>query len=463
MTARILTNKPIENFIPDPSQPLRNGLAFLLQNSPRDKNGNLIGVAEVDPLSMNCDEVKRDDDGNVCYISLEEHQKRAERAYKLVQPFINHLKNIMNQDERDVDIFLDYMAYKLQYFSVKPRWAIVLAGGQGVGKDISIEACWQEYGLNAINNISPADCLSNYNDYLDCMLLRISEVADLQDLNKWQFNEKMKVVIAGHPDRVRVNKKYGMQYWMRLRNGTILTTNHLENGLFMPKDDRRYYVIKCANSADLGFDNFQYKTDYFEKLFNWFTTKDGVGTKNPAGYTGYRRIGIYLMWYRNVENFNVNICPRPSAAKLEVIKQSNSIPDWLDDIMDKYCDILNNDMKDSYKDEWNRELWDAITTTIDGKPMLVCVSVIKMLSSNPIENRNIDFNLKKAEYERLNSPSASDSKWRMTINGKQRKLTIYCLEKRQEQVAKIQELLKNNSKQVAKIFELIGGLAGGTF
>lgn len=258
------------------------------------------------------------------------YEEAAAQAKNEIAPFLAHLNRIFINDPRDVDVFLDYMAFKMQFPGVKPRWAIVLAGEQGVGKDIAIDACWMKYGLSYINNISPNTIMSPYNDYLKCLLLRISEVADLGDINKWMFNESMKVIISGHPDRTQINPKYGVKHWLTMYNGTILTTNHLDSGCFyIPEGDRRYYVIKCATWKQLNL-NFAQRADYFDNLFNWFSTPD------EEGVTGYDKIGNYLLWCRDTSNFNPNACPSASKAKMEAQAISSELPQFFLDALTMY-------------------------------------------------------------------------------------------------------------------------------
>lgn len=313
----IITNDVISNFHYDPSSPkiLKFGHAAIAEAKycAIDSDGALV------PSVIR---------GKQWY---DDYRAKAEAK---CEPFFTHLKRLFINDPRDVDVFLDYMAHKMQYPSVKPRWAIVIAGDEGVGKDSAIDACWQSYGLNYINNISPNDVMGSFNDYMRCMLLRISETSDLSESNKWAFNEKVKVIISGKPDRMQINPKYGAKYWCTLYNGTILSTNHLTTGLYIPEGDRRYYVIKCATWAELGLDISQ-KDEYFRSLFAWFSNKD------DEGVNGYQRIGEYLYYLRDVSSFNVNLCPAPTAAKRETQGASNMAPDYFDDGLLAYSDFVD--------------------------------------------------------------------------------------------------------------------------
>lgn len=307
-----ITNDIIYDFKIKENDPPCNGFALA------KKNG--YAYFENDGLK-----IKKDENGLPLIAGRTYYDEIRSFLENKIKPFLIHLDNIFHNDKRDAQIFLDYMAFKMQYPSVKIRWALVIGGDQGIGKDVAIDACFHDYGLNFIHNVSPNDILSNYNDFVECLLLRISEVADLQEANRWTFNERLKVLIAGHPDNMLINRKYGFKYWSRLYNGTVLTTNHLENGLFISEGDRRYYVIKCTEAKKLGFDNQDKKELYFTQLFKWLTTKDPIFDMN-----GYEWIAQYLYYYRDISDFNPNICPKSTKAKNEIVSNSNSVSDALD-------------------------------------------------------------------------------------------------------------------------------------
>ena len=53
-----------------------------------------------------------------------------------------------------------------------------------------------------------------YNDYMRCVVLRISEAHDLGDVNRYAFHDRMKTILATPPDVVRVNSKYTPQHYV---------------------------------------------------------------------------------------------------------------------------------------------------------------------------------------------------------------------------------------------------------
>lgn len=384
----MITNDIITGFEykPNNSEPIRQGRALLIANDfpALDNFGGIHNETKVG---------KQFYDAAAMYV------------YEKITPFINHLKRIFVNDQRDLDTFLDYMAFKMQFPGVKPRWALVITGEQGIGKDIAIDACWHTYGLQYINNISPADVMGSFNDFMKCLILRISEVADLDKTNKWNFNEKVKVIISGHPDRMQINPKYGFKYWLNLCNGTILTTNHLEDGLYIPEGDRRYYVIKCNTWRALNM-TIPERAAYFGELFSWFTTPD------ENGITGYEYIGNYLFWCRDISNFNANICPTPTLAKTEIMQISCEIPEWMDSALTLYSNILSN----AQAIEGNA--FDNLLWLYDHQQRPIVVNVRKLkeiiLSTDDKNNTapaKLAYSLKKAGYQRLDNLATFDKKW----------------------------------------------------
>lgn len=193
---------------------------------------------------------------------------------KLAQPFLKHVRTVFNKDG-DADQFLDYMAHRVQHPSVKPRFALMIAGDQGVGKDTAVEMCCSAIGAWNVANIEPTDLDTSFNEYASAVLVRVSEAANLHDMSKWAFNERMKVLIAGTPDNLTINPKYGQKFSVRLHCGVIITTNHMLSGIHIPNDDRRYDVIESATKSEMGLGNDAETREYFSELWEWFVASGG--------------------------------------------------------------------------------------------------------------------------------------------------------------------------------------------
>lgn len=199
---------------------------------------------------------------------------------KLAGPFLAHLRRLLPR-VGDADQFLNYMAHRAQHPEQKPRFALLIAGEMGTGKDTAIEMCLPPIGHWNVANISPSALDGNFNAFASAALVRVNEAANLQDMSKWAFNEKMKVLIAGNPDKVTINPKYGHQYEMNMFCGVIITTNHLETGVYIPPGDRRYDVMVSATATEMGFKPWddcsedRFRMNYFDELWGWFLREGG--------------------------------------------------------------------------------------------------------------------------------------------------------------------------------------------
>lgn len=243
---------------------------------------------------------------------------------KLASPFVEHVKRIFNKPG-DADQFLNYMAHRVQKPWEKPRFALLIAGGQGVGKDTAVEFCCPAIGVWNVANIDPAAFESNFNEFAASTLVRISEAANLHEMSKWAFNERTKVLIAGSPDVCQINPKYGQKYSVRMYCGVIITTNHLASGIYIPPDDRRYDVIEAATMDEMGLLDENVRREYFIDLWEWFL----------AG--GSSHIAAYLH-ERDLSGFSASNGQRKTDAHRTVVAGGMTGDQWLDDILDELGD-----------------------------------------------------------------------------------------------------------------------------
>jgi len=239
---------------------------------------------------------------------------------RMAQPFVEHVRRVFNK-EGDADQFLDYMAHRVQKPWEKTRFALLLAGEQGVGKDTAVEMACPAIGVWNVANIDPSALESNFNEFAASVLVRISEAANLAEMTKWAFNEKTKVLIAGNPDTTSINPKYGQKFTVRMFCGVIITTNHLSSGIYIPAGDRRYDVIECATMREMGFSDESIMRAYFDDLWGWFNL-DGGDTHVAA-----------FLNARDISKFNASNGQRKTAAHKTVVSAGLVGDAWLDDIL----------------------------------------------------------------------------------------------------------------------------------
>lgn len=239
----------------------------------------------------------------------------------LAGPFEAHIRRLMPR-EGDADQFMNYFAHRAQTPEEKPRFALLIIGDQGVGKDTAIDFCCPALGEWNVASIAPSAVEGGFNEYAAKTLVRINEAADLREMSRWAFNERIKVLIAGNPDGCEINPKYGRKYTVTMHCGVTITSNHLTGSVHIPMDDRRYDVIQCATLEEMGLGQEEERRDYFTTLYEWYGKKDGN-----------RHIVAFLR-ERNLSGFSAALGQRKTAAHTEIVQHGMSGDDWLRDILD---------------------------------------------------------------------------------------------------------------------------------
>lgn len=240
---------------------------------------------------------------------------------RLAQPFVDHVRRIFNKPG-DADQFLNYMAHRVQKPGEKPRFALLIAGGQGVGKDTAVEMCTPAIGVWNVANIDPSAFETQFNEFAAATLVRISEAANLHEMSKWAFNERTKVLIAGSPDVCQINPKYGQKFSVRMYCGVIITSNHLASGIYIPPDDRRYDVIEAATMAEMGLLDENDRRSYFSDLWDWFLKG------------GANHIAAFLH-ERDLSGFSASNGQRKTDAHKTVVAGGMTGDHWLEDILEE--------------------------------------------------------------------------------------------------------------------------------
>jgi hypothetical protein len=151
-----------------------------------------------------------------------------------------------------------------------------MAGAPGIGKDTLLEPVkvsvghwnWQEISTNAL--------VGRFNGFAKAVILRISEVRDLGDIDRYAFYEHTKIYTAAPPDVLPIDEKNIREHSVPNVVGLIMTTNYALTGLYLPPDDRRHFVAASNVTRD------SLPSDFFVKFWHWYE------------HGGYGHVGAYL-------------------------------------------------------------------------------------------------------------------------------------------------------------------------
>ena len=165
---------------------------------------------------------------------------------------------------------MQWLAHRLQRPSEKINHALLLGGAQGIGKDSMLEPIKAGVGPWNWSDISPTAMLGRFNGWVKAVVVRISEVRDLGEFNRFTFYDHAKAYTAAPPDVIRVDEKNLREHPVVNVCGIIMTTNHRGDGLYLPADDRRHYVAWSEARND------DFAPNYWSLLYGWYAS-GGLG------------------------------------------------------------------------------------------------------------------------------------------------------------------------------------------
>jgi hypothetical protein len=172
----------------------------------------------------------------------------------------------------DADHILAWLAQRVQSPGIKVNHALVLGGAPKIGKDTLLEPIVTAVGPWNFRDITLAGLISKNNEYLRAVVVRLSEARDMGEqgrIDRYGLHDHTKNMLVTPPNTLRVNEKYVREYYIFNCFGMVITTNH-RDALFLPADDRRYYVAFSECPTE------QFDKAYWDAFWGWYTKEDGV-------------------------------------------------------------------------------------------------------------------------------------------------------------------------------------------
>jgi Family of unknown function (DUF5906) len=213
-----------------------------------------------------------------------------------VSPWVEHGTKVYGEDFEHV---VRWLAHRVQRPHEKINHALVLGGGQGIGKDTLLEPVKQAVGPWNFIEVSPRQILGRFNGFVKSVILRVNEARDLGDRDRYAFYDHMKAYTAAPPDVLRVDEKYLREISVPNVCGAIITSNYKTDGIYLAADDRRHYVA-WSNRTEMDFEE-----GYWRDLYGWY--KGG----------GVEHVAAYLATYE-LTNFDPKAPPPKTSAFYEI-------------------------------------------------------------------------------------------------------------------------------------------------
>jgi hypothetical protein len=247
-------------------------------------------------------------------------EKKGARIYNIYRPaivdpgkpreatrWIDHVH--MVYDEPGVaEHILTYLAHVTQLPGAKINHALLLGGAPGIGKDTILTPLRYAVGPWNFADVRPSDLSGKFTGWQQAVVLRINEMHDLGESNMYALYERLKPVIATPPETLRVNEKYVGEYYIPNVVKVIATTNYLQNGIYLPPEDRRNFVAWSKLAANAPGEN------YFNGLHEWLERE------------GNRHVTAWLHSV-DISRFNASAPPVKTAAFWSIVNANRSPTD----------------------------------------------------------------------------------------------------------------------------------------
>ncbi|PSO25111.1 primase-helicase family protein [Bradyrhizobium sp. MOS002] len=237
----------------------------------------------------------------------------------LAGPWIEHVRRLYPEDAEHM---INWFAHRVQAPGEKINHALVMGGGQGIGKDWILEAVEKAVGEWNFHNVSSSELLDKNNPFVKAVVLRLNEAHDLGEggrANRFALYERIKSYAASPPNVLSCVDKYEKRIYVPNVLGLVVTSNHKTDGVYLDNDDRRHFVVWSESKKE------DFSADFWNEKWRWLRSEGGAG-----------HVAAYLA-QRDLSAFNAGAIPRQTEAFFEVVHASKApedaeIADALDEL-----------------------------------------------------------------------------------------------------------------------------------
>jgi hypothetical protein len=219
-----------------------------------------------------------------------------------VKPWLDHVAYLV-PDKKERSELLDFFAHLLQKRGTKVRWAPLIIGKQGTGKDLMIKPIVSYLAHNA-RSVKPETLTAKFTDFYESELLVVQELKKNSTQANSTYN-RIKTLIAGDAeDMLYVEKKFQAPYNIPNVLNMIFFSNHVD-ALEIDPDDRRFFVL--LSEAD------KRDPSYYQRL-----AVDFYGNNS-----GWLKVASWLL-KRDISKFNASQPPMQTDGKALLIDAQRS-------------------------------------------------------------------------------------------------------------------------------------------
>lgn len=214
-----------------------------------------------------------------------------------VAPWLEHVTEIFgSQGEVPREHFLNWCAFLFQRPGEKINHALVVLGGQGVGKDTAFVPVFAALGGSPnVAMIKTETLVGQWTHYL---LSQVVVVQEMMNFTRRELYNKLKDMTAAPPLYLEVNRKNQNQFAIPNIQNWVIFTNH-DDAIALDDDDRRFFVHRSLLDDP--------KPDaYYSELYRWYGAEGSA-----AKVAGWLKA-------RDLAAFNPSARPPMTQAKAEM-------------------------------------------------------------------------------------------------------------------------------------------------
>ena len=212
--------------------------------------------------------------------------------YKLIEPFLNHIKHIICKDnEKKYEYFMQWYANIIQNITVKNGTMPIVWGAQGSGKSIAVETFCELLGHYALSNVDDLDkVFGKFNGLIgQHLIININEPPNSDEKFKFTGKIKSKLTQKKHIQETKGIDSIEIDSYANY----CITTNN-PSPVQEEKGDRRliYFEVNNEKVADEKYFNDlmqtiqpvkqgPYNPEFMGVLLHYMKTQVDVSDFNP--------------------------------------------------------------------------------------------------------------------------------------------------------------------------------------
>jgi hypothetical protein len=183
----------------------------------------------------------------------------------IVERVKNHIALLL-PDEKEQQIFINYLAHNVQHPGKKIQWAIVLQGVQGDGKSFFAEMMQRILGYKNSRMLDADELHTSFTGWAMGQCMTFIEEIMLDNAHKYTTLNKLKPYISN--EMVNITQKSKDPRTVPNTTNYLMFTNY-RNAIPLDDRDRRYCVLFSAFDTPEKLGVFEQKqTDYFSTLYD---------------------------------------------------------------------------------------------------------------------------------------------------------------------------------------------------